>query len=502
MKIRAVIIFMFLILISGTEVMAKDISAQITEAEDSIRKASTIDVNYSKKLNIDSQLIDYAAKQALSKKNEYENSELPKYKALSTDIVVNLQNAGKKFVLNLDGSLSSYAKYIDNIIINADGLYFYVKPKEFSVQDSSSDVISLQIKDTDNVVAKYNGKAAINRLRVILIAVFALSALYIVLFLRLFVAKKNFNEEYNKKKIYIIGYCLAAVCIVALVVVVLWDGSSFAVRSNIEVKDNDISFFEVDIPDASYQNSINGVFMGVPLYSDSFSSDRTTVCLKSKDSMQGDKIISSNYVNSYNIMKFKISESGEYYLRNNTVEFTDIRENNKGLYEAVSPLAAQNIISGKAEGIFGLNDTLTRAETVTMLCKMLSIDSSSFDSETFDDVKSEDWYYKYVMVGKEYGILSGYDDNTFRAGNTISRQEFAAVLGQIMTNQLGYVVPESTEILASYSDSSSISPWAAGYAALLERENIKIWQDAYEPNKAITRGEAAMLIYRVYCIMS
>ena len=48
----------------------------------------------------------------------------------------------------------------------------------------------------------------------------------------------------------------------------------------------------------------------------------------------------------------------------------------------------------------------------------------------FTDVKAGLWYSEAVIWASENGIVNGYEDNTFKPMNNVSREEMAAQPGQ------------------------------------------------------------------------
>ena len=52
----------------------------------------------------------------------------------------------------------------------------------------------------------------------------------------------------------------------------------------------------------------------------------------------------------------------------------------------------------------------------------------------FSDLAPNHWGYEKVMEFAERGVLSGYEDNTFRPDNTITRAEFV----HVVNNYFGY----------------------------------------------------------------
>ncbi len=494
------LILIFIISLS-TVVYADDINMRIADDEKNIRDAATVDVNYKADMLINSELLDAPIKNAVDKKREYESNEETNYKDLRTDVVVNLKGSSKKVSLLIGTDLGEYSDFVDNIIINADGMYCFVSPSDFSVKKSESNTVSLKINDDNNVIAKYNGTAQVRFLKTAVLCLFVFIALYILFFMLFYVRKTQFKEGFNVTMIYCMGGAIIVLSILIGLVMLIVNEGSFAEKKALKLAENDISFFNVDFENYSSEDSVNGIYLGVPIYNEGFNTEVLTACKKSDNSLESDKVIGGRYNAGMKIFKFPVNGSGSYYLKNNSVVFSDVNSKDEGLYEAVSMLASKNILSGKADGIYGVDDTLTRAESVTMFCKMLNIDEKSDSNAKFDDINNSDWFYNYVMAGKKYEILSGYDDNTFRAGNTITRQEFAAVLGQILQNRYGYVLPEDTSNLSVYDDSGDISFWALNYISMLEREGINIWKENYLPKNPITRGEAAMLLYRAYSMM-
>ena len=50
----------------------------------------------------------------------------------------------------------------------------------------------------------------------------------------------------------------------------------------------------------------------------------------------------------------------------------------------------------------------------------------------FPDVSIGEWYARYVAYAKDFGIVGGYNDNTFRPGNPITRAEVAKIVTKVL----------------------------------------------------------------------
>jgi len=498
-----ILFFTFVILLSSFVYAdeAGEMALKIADSEKNIRNAASIDVDYEEGMLINYDFLDVPVQAAIEKKKEYVGSEEAQRKDLRTDIVINLKGVSSDVNLLLDTALSDYSAFIDNIIINANGIYCFISPSEFSVKKSEVSSIYINIKDEEKVVAKYNGTAQVYFFKITLLCLFVFIAVYILFFILFYIRKTEFREGFNVKIIYWISGFIAVLCFASGITIFIADGSSFAEKALLSLEEENVSFFTVDFGSGFSNNEIHGIYLGIPNYNDKFNVNILSACRKSDNQLESDKTIGGNYLETMGLFKFPIATSGSYYMINNSVEFEDVNSSDEGLFEAISILSSKGILNGKADNIYGVDDTVTRAESVTMFCKMLNIDEKADSSDKkFEDIETSDWFFDYVMAGKKYGILSGYNDNTFRANNTITRQEFAAVLGQIMQNRYGYILPNDFSNLSVYNDKGDIAFWAESFISLLQRENINIWQENYLPKKPITRGEAAIMIYRAYCL--
>ncbi|CAK4833570.1 unnamed protein product [Aphanomyces euteiches] len=91
------------------------------------------------------------------------------------------------------------------------------------------------------------------------------------------------------------------------------------------------------------------------------------------------------------------------------------------------------IIKGYEDGSFRANATVTRAEFSTMLVKALGLTSKGDSS--FKDTKGH-WAAAAIATLRENGIINGYLDGTFKPNQTISRAEIVAMLSKVINTTL------------------------------------------------------------------
>ncbi len=79
---------------------------------------------------------------------------------------------------------------------------------------------------------------------------------------------------------------------------------------------------------------------------------------------------------------------------------------------------------------FGTGKSLSRAETATFLWTVSGkpeINEADFENP-FSDIKPGKWYAKYVLWAYSEGLVSGYEDGTFRPNNELNRGEILTLL--------------------------------------------------------------------------
>ena len=93
--------------------------------------------------------------------------------------------------------------------------------------------------------------------------------------------------------------------------------------------------------------------------------------------------------------------------------------------------AAENsIVSGYEDGSFRPGNTITREEFAAMICRFMKYDTSA--SEVFSDVPPEHWAAPYIAAMKANGIISGYEDGSFGLGRNITRSEAIAIINRAL----------------------------------------------------------------------
>jgi hypothetical protein len=152
----------------------------------------------------------------------------------------------------------------------------------------------------------------------------------------------------------------------------------------------------------------------------------------------------------------------------------------------IKQLVTRGAVSGYPDGTFKPDNNITRAEFAIILLK--AFDVSPYSGKVFTDTK-EHWAREAISTAAHYGIVSGYDANTFQPDEYINREQMA-----VMIVKAAKLNPVESEL--NLTDSSSISGWAKdAVAAAVENEIIKGYPDkTIRPQGKATRAEAVTVV--------
>ena len=95
---------------------------------------------------------------------------------------------------------------------------------------------------------------------------------------------------------------------------------------------------------------------------------------------------------------------------------------------AVEILGALEIVSGYGDGTFGATKEISRAELVTIICRVQGYFGESRDPAPFDDVPEDHWANGYISFAAEKGIIVGDGDGKFRPDDKVLYEEALKML--------------------------------------------------------------------------
>lgn len=148
------------------------------------------------------------------------------------------------------------------------------------------------------------------------------------------------------------------------------------------------------------------------------------------------------------------------------VRYSDVKDGD-WYAPAVRTLSALGILTGYQDGTFRPYRAVTRAEFTVIAMRFAALDRAG--ESAFGDVRPGDWYYDAVVTATGYGWIGGYDDGTFRPNAPITR----AAVASIVDNMLGRSADEDfvdahADELRQFSDLDE-DYWA--YYSIMEATN-------------------------------
>ncbi|MGD6842991.1 S-layer homology domain-containing protein [Bacillus infantis] len=100
-------------------------------------------------------------------------------------------------------------------------------------------------------------------------------------------------------------------------------------------------------------------------------------------------------------------------------------------YSIIAAVENAGIMGGKEGGLFDPEGKLTRAQMAAILQNAYKL--QGMPANDFTDVKPDYWAYKAIGSLAFNEITTGYPDNTFKPGNTVTRAQYSAFLYRILT---------------------------------------------------------------------
>lgn len=153
-----------------------------------------------------------------------------------------------------------------------------------------------------------------------------------------------------------------------------------------------------------------------------------------------------------------------------TSSYSDVSVNN-WFNNAVCTLSNAGIISGYPDGSFQPNGKITRAEFATIASRFFDVTVSGADA--FPDISGH-WARQYINEAAAIGIVTGYEDGTFRPQKLITRAE-----AMTMVNRTLGRAPEKDHLLddmLKWPDNMDTTQWY--YAQVQEATNSHEYQMA------------------------
>ena len=172
--------------------------------------------------------------------------------------------------------------------------------------------------------------------------------------------------------------------------------------------------------------------------------------------------------------------------------FPDV-ESGEWYCNAIAFNVAKGYFHGYGNGTFGPADNIQRQDFVVVLAKIANADLSAYEGQNggFADVPTNDYYSAAVAWAKDNHILSGYANGKFGVGDPITREQACLIFYNYCN---GSVSGNVNTVLAGYPDGKNVSDWARTAVAWAAENRVVGGNGRLNPAGNANRAEMAQII--------
>lgn len=269
------------------------------------------------------------------------------------------------------------------------------------------------------------------------------------------------------------------------------DGGSSVSTYTIKVGDIDHGDITAD-----YKQAEKGTIVTLTLSpDDGYNLKSLTVLDRNNREIEVEKVSETEY--TFEMPRSAVTVEALFALAAEAVEplpFTDVTEES-WYYDAVRYIYENSLMSGTSNTLFTPDLTTTRGMIVTILYRLEDTPIVSGGSD-FTDVEIGQWYSDAIAWAAANNIVGGYGNGLFGPDDPITREQLAAILYRYAQYK-GYDTTASAD-LSHYADLDQLSEWAQEAVAWANSEGIISGTSAVTlaPKDSATRAQAAAMMMR------
>lgn len=200
---------------------------------------------------------------------------------------------------------------------------------------------------------------------------------------------------------------------------------------------------------------------------------------------------------SDSIIRFQVRHFSKYRVMEAFKSFEDLQGH--WSKNSVEMLASRGIIRGKSESSFEPDASLTIAEFLALVTRVLDVEASNKNTN-YRNIASGVWYDQVIrdagaanLLIKTFALDTNFD-------RPITREEMASVLASAYTYYTEDISQPSLEVLESKAkDYQDIAPFYRKAVALTYEKKWVLGDDQgfFNPRSTATRAEASAVIERL-----
>lgn len=159
-------------------------------------------------------------------------------------------------------------------------------------------------------------------------------------------------------------------------------------------------------------------------------------------------------------------------------------------YDAVKWAAEKGITTGQANGLFGSDQSCTRAQIITFLWRAAGSPVVNYAME-MGDVSADAYYAEAVRWAVSRGITSGTGGGAFSPDDACTRAQAVTLLARALSTKAGSA--------ANFTDVPADAYYAQAVSWAVENGiTTGVGGGRFDPNATCTRAQIATFLYRLY----
>ena len=167
---------------------------------------------------------------------------------------------------------------------------------------------------------------------------------------------------------------------------------------------------------------------------------------------------------------------------------------------AVDFAQASGLMSGMGDNKFAPDVTTTRAMVAQVMYELADEPDVSGLTCPLSDVDSTAWYADAVIWAYNAGVVSGYEDGTFRPGRAITRQEMAVMFYGMLFGTDSILAEDDIKLaLGAFKDDDTVASWAREAVAVCYISGIMVGDNgSFKPTDLLSRAQLAQVFRSFY----
>lgn len=109
------------------------------------------------------------------------------------------------------------------------------------------------------------------------------------------------------------------------------------------------------------------------------------------------------------------------------ISFKDVKETNTH-YANIMNLAERGVIRGYEDGTFRPGDSIKRGNAAHIIAEIIGLDTKNVKNPNFKDISTKNSNYGAIAALANAGIINGFEDGTYRANDMLTRGQMAKII--------------------------------------------------------------------------